>query len=161
MASSFLDYSKSFLQRGDQLSTSRLEDVSANVSDLQETRSVGERLYGKGLERRLESIAFQRRQRTRFFNDALFSDPAWDILLALAIAEIQFRRMCVTRLCDATLVPSTTGLRWISHLEAIGAIVRRPDPLDGRRKYLELSEDASTAMRAYLESLEGASSLNS
>lgn len=162
VASSFLDYSKSFLQSGKAgQGSGRLADISSNVSDLQVQRSPSERLYGKNLERTLERITHLRRQRSRFFNDALFADPAWDILLALALAEIQFRRMCVTRLCDAAHVPPTTGLRWISHLETIGAIVRRQDPLDGRRKYLELSDEASKSMRAYLESVEGVSTLNS
>jgi DNA-binding MarR family transcriptional regulator len=162
VASSFLDYSKSFLQRGRaDHGKGRLVDISANLSDLQDQRPASERLYGKHLERTLETIAHLRRQRSRFFNEALFADPAWDILLALALAEIQFRRMCVTRLCDAAQVPPTTGLRWISHFENIGAIVRRPDPLDARRKYLELSEEASKSMRAYLESIEGFPSLNS
>jgi DNA-binding MarR family transcriptional regulator len=161
VASSFLDYSKSFLQRGKLAeSSSRLADISANVSDLQDERPASERLYGKNLEQTLERIAHLRRQRSRFFNDSLFADPAWDILLALALAEIQFRRVCVTRLCDAAQVPPTTGLRWITHLEAIGAIVRRPDPLDGRRKYLELSDEASKSMRAYLESVESVATLN-
>src|SRR5688572_19873572 len=51
------------------------------------------------MERRLESIIRHRRARQEHFPDGLFADPAWDILLNLALARHQQRRVCVSSLC--------------------------------------------------------------
>ena len=90
-----------------------------------------------------------RRLRSRFFDSELFADPAWDMLLDLLAAEIQQHRVPVSSLCIAAAVPATTALRWIKTLTDSQMFVRRADPHDGRRIFVELSPTASQGMHAY------------
>jgi len=90
-----------------------------------------------------------RRLRARFFDEELFADPAWDMLLDLLQAEIAQHRVPVSSLCIAAAVPATTALRWIKTMTDAGLFKRRADPHDGRRVFIELSADASQAIRRY------------
>lgn len=90
-----------------------------------------------------------RRLRARFFDEELFADPAWDMLLDLLQAEIAQHRVPVSSLCIAAAVPATTALRWIKTMTDAGLFKRRADPHDGRRVFIELSAEASEGMRRY------------
>ena len=90
-----------------------------------------------------------RRLRSRFFDADLFADPAWDMLLDLLQAEIAQLRVPVSSLCIAAAVPATTALRWLKTMTDQGIFLRRADPHDGRRVFVELSPYASGAMRRY------------
>jgi DNA-binding MarR family transcriptional regulator len=90
-----------------------------------------------------------RRLRARYFDEELFADPAWDMLLDLLQAEIAQHRVPVSSLCIAAAVPATTALRWIKTMTDSGLFNRRADPHDGRRIFVELSHDASQALRRY------------
>jgi DNA-binding MarR family transcriptional regulator len=90
-----------------------------------------------------------RRLRARFFDETLFADPAWDMLLDLFQAELAQHRVPVSSLCIAAAVPATTALRWIKSMTDCGLFLRRPDPHDGRRVFIELSADASRNLRRY------------
>ncbi|WP_156255572.1 MarR family winged helix-turn-helix transcriptional regulator [Sandarakinorhabdus oryzae] len=94
-----------------------------------------------------------RRDRDTLFPPGLFSDPAWDILLALVAARLEGVSMSVSSLCLAAAVPPTTGLRWISSLIEQGLLVRQPDPNDGRRIYIVLAEPAFQTMLTWLQRL--------
>ncbi|HZF44091.1 MAG TPA: winged helix DNA-binding protein [Sphingomonadaceae bacterium] len=91
--------------------------------------------------------------RGRHFDPALFADPAWDMLLDLAGARIGGKPVAVSSLCIAAAVPATTALRWIRMLTDAGLFVRNADPHDGRRVFIDLSDAAAAAMRAYLAAL--------
>jgi hypothetical protein len=94
-----------------------------------------------------------RRRRTKIFRtDALFGEPAWDILLDLFIAAKERRRVSVTSACIGSAVPSTTALRWIAILEKQGFLVREADPGDARRVYVKLSARGYAAMLEYFAS---------
>jgi hypothetical protein len=97
----------------------------------------------------VRAVIRARRLRGRFFDDNLFADPAWDMLLDLLQAEIAQLRVPVSSLCIAAAVPATTALRWLKTMTDKGLFVRRADPHDGRRVFVELSRDASLAMRRY------------
>ena len=90
-----------------------------------------------------------RRLRARFFDEELFADPAWDMLLDLLQAEIAQHRVPVSSLCIAAAVPATTALSWFKTMTDVGLFQRRADPHDGRRIFVELSAGASEAMRRY------------
>ena len=90
-----------------------------------------------------------RRVRARFFDELLFADPAWDMLLDLLQAEIAQHRVPVSSLCIAAAVPPTTALRWIKTMTDAGLFQRRSDPHDGRRVFVELSSGASESIRRY------------
>ena len=97
----------------------------------------------------VRSVIRARRLRGRYFSDELFADPAWDMLLDLLQAEIAQLRVPVSSLCIAAAVPATTALRWLKSLTEQGIFVRRADPHDGRRVFVELSTPASSALRRY------------
>lgn len=64
--------------------------------------------------RLVRNIIRARQSRIRFFGNDLFADPVWDMLLDLAVARVEHRRVSVTSLCIASGVPTTTALRWIT-----------------------------------------------
>ena len=97
----------------------------------------------------MHSVIRARRLRSRFFEEELFADPAWDMLLDLRQAEIAQLRVPVSSLCIAAAVPATTALRWLKTMTDKGIFLRRADPHDGRRVFVELSPAASQAMRRY------------
>ncbi len=97
----------------------------------------------------VRSVIRARRLRTRYFAEDLFADPAWDMLLDLLQAEIAQLRVPVSSLCIAAAVPATTALRWLKSMTDKGIFVRRADPHDGRRVFVELSNETSLAMRRY------------
>jgi hypothetical protein len=101
-----------------------------------------------------KGIIRARHQRSRFLPSKLFSDPAWDLLLALYAAEIGQRRTTVGQLCSAANVPPTTGLRWLNTLEESGLVERRADPLDARRFFVSLTRAGTDGMGAYLLSMK-------
>jgi hypothetical protein len=95
-----------------------------------------------------------RRLRDQFFPRDLFADPAWDMLLDLMAARLEQSRVAVSSLCIAAAVPATTALRWIRTLTEHGLFVRRHDPEDGRRIFIELSDGASDALTAYFRTIQ-------
>jgi DNA-binding MarR family transcriptional regulator len=97
----------------------------------------------------VRSVIRARRLRARYFRDDLFADPAWDMLLDLLQAEIAQLRVPVSSLCIAAAVPATTALRWLKTMVGQGLFVRRADPHDGRRVFVELAPEASQALRRY------------
>ena len=97
----------------------------------------------------VRAVIRARRLRERFFEPELFADPAWDMLLDLLQAEIAQHRVPVSSLCIAAAVPATTALRWIKTMTDSGLFVRRADPHDRRRIFVELAPATSDAMRAY------------
>jgi hypothetical protein len=97
----------------------------------------------------VRSVIRARRLRSRYFPGDLFADPAWDMLLDLLQAEIAQLRVPVSSLCIAAAVPATTALRWLKTMVGEGLFVRRADPHDGRRVFVELAPEASWALRRY------------
>jgi hypothetical protein len=101
----------------------------------------------------VRSVIRARRLRARYFPEELFADPAWDMLLDLLQAEIAHLRVPVSSLCIAAAVPATTALRWLKTMVARGIFIRRADPHDGRRVFVELAPEASQALRRYFGEL--------
>jgi len=97
----------------------------------------------------LRKIIEIRRLRAKFFDDSLFADPAWDILLDLYRAHLAQQRISVTSVCFGAGVPVSTALRWLNALEERGLARRSQDPLDGRRFFVELTQSGVSAMAGY------------
>lgn len=98
----------------------------------------------------LRALIRARRLREQYFHHELFADPAWDMLLDLMLARLEGRAVAVSSLCIAAAVPATTALRWIKRLTDEGIFVRTADPRDGRRVFIDLSEESAARMNAYL-----------
>lgn len=101
----------------------------------------------------IRSVIRTRRLRERFFAAELFADPAWDMLLDLMAARIERIQVAVSSLCIAASVPPTTALRWIRTMTDNGLFIRRADPADGRRVFIELSDQAAAGMTGYFMAL--------
>jgi hypothetical protein len=99
------------------------------------------------------SIIRERRERAAFFPQRLFADPAWEILLALTLAQARQHRLDVTKLCQRVDVPATTVLRWISTMLDEGILLRLNDNTDRRRKYIELSPESWSKMSQYISAI--------
>jgi len=84
----------------------------------------------------------------------LYATPAWDMLLDLLQAEVSHMRLPVSSLCIAAAVPATTALRWLKTMVDQGLFVRRADPHDGRRVFVELAPETSVAMHRYFAEVE-------
>ena len=138
--------------RPDQTSAFRFGDAKQSVQD------PGIRRPSLPDPNLLEKIARNRRRRNQHFGDRLFDDPAWDMILDLAIARARFRRVSVTSLCIASGVPSTTALRWITVLVERGLCQRENDDRDKRRSFISLTDAGSLKVARYFDSI-GANNL--
>jgi DNA-binding MarR family transcriptional regulator len=94
-----------------------------------------------------------RRLRDEHFRADYFADPVWDMLLDLYAAHYEGQPVAVSSLCIAAAVPATTALRWIKALTASGTFTRTRDDSDGRRVYVDLSEEARGKLDVYFDTL--------
>lgn len=100
-----------------------------------------------------------RAARSLVFAPELFGEPAWDLLLALYIAEGDQFRLKVTAASNISNVPETTALRWLSSLHELGLLEYKLNPTDARSRYVALS-DAGVAMMDQMLTI-ASSNLNS
>lgn len=139
-----------------------VERIASMLTELsEENEAAAEAAKGKvrvdaGLVR---GIIRSRRLRDQFFRSDLFADPAWDMMLDLFAARLEQRRVAVSSLCIAAAVPPTTALRWIKSLCDQGVFVRKADPEDGRRVFIELGDTPAAALEAYLRAAQRISPL--
>jgi hypothetical protein len=136
----------------------RLATMLANLAET-EAGELVKPDNGEESEHALEPAAIRaiiraRRLRGRYFADALFADPAWDMLLDLMAARLENVPVAVSSLCIASAVPATTALRWIRTLTENGLFVRIADPHDGRRVFIGLSDQAARSLAAYLSAVQ-------
>lgn len=100
------------------------------------------------------SLLRARARRRDYFEPSIFSEPAWDILLELFVAYAAQRRIQVSAVGAAALIPQTTMLRWLRALDDRELIERADDPCDARRTYVSISEKGAMAMMQYIRSLQ-------
>lgn len=93
----------------------------------------------------LRSRALRRRRLQGFH----LADPVWDILLDLYVAAGEGKQVSISDLAIAAAVPRSTGVRWVATLVLDGKLVRRPDPVDGRRHWVTLSADTKATLDVY------------
>lgn len=134
--------------------------VSNNLNDagvdqptghvVQRTRSLWESLPNPRIIRRMIQ---QRQMRSQFFASGLFADPAWDMLLDLAVAAKEYRQVSVTSLSIASCTPPTTALRWIDVLIEEGLVDRVEDPIDRTLVFVALTDEGLMALAGYFKKL--------
>ena len=96
------------------------------------------------------SIYRTRRRREQYFDEALFGEPSWDMLLDLFVSKALGRRVNVTSLCLAAQVPQTTAMRYLRLLEEKGLVERTPAPDDRRVTLVEMTQEGYRQMRLYV-----------
>lgn len=101
----------------------------------------------------VEAIIVARKWRLNFFENDLFFDPVWAILIDLFRAELKGERLSVSSVCYGSGVAQTTALRYIYLLEERGYVDRIPDERDKRRAFLKLSESAHDRLESYFAHL--------
>lgn len=77
------------------------------------------------------------------------------MMLDLFASELSGHPLATSSLCIAAAVPMTTALRWIKVLVEKGVFVRRNDPRDGRRVFIQLSDDTRLALKLYFAAPAG------
>lgn len=125
-------------------------ELTPAVDEYASSQSTAENRYCEpDWQKTFEKMYRERRFRDSVFGDfAIFHDPAWDILLDIAIAEHKGIRLPVSSVCIGACVPATTALRWLSLLEDKGLVYREDDLLDGRRAFVRLTAVAIQLMRS-------------
>lgn len=91
-----------------------------------------------------------RRGRDRMFEDKLFGEPAWDMLLALYCLPVQGIILTATSLAYSANVPPSTGNRWQKLLLGRGLMKRGPNTSDGRQQLVALTDTGKLLMERYL-----------
>jgi predicted transcriptional regulator len=111
---------------------------------------VGRDASGESFGKIISEAYAERRLRDKIFGDgSLFGEPAWDILLDIANAEVAGKRLSVTSVCIGACVPATTALRWLKILETKGLIFREGDGADARRSYVRLTATGYMKIELY------------
>ena len=91
-----------------------------------------------------------RQLRATYFNRAMFGEPAWDVLLALYIAEGAENPQSVGRIAELVQAPLTTVARWIDYLEKERMACREAHPSDKRVIFVRLLERGRQLLESYL-----------
>lgn len=107
------------------------------------------------LQSKARFILSSRQMRSRYFNPAIFGEPAWDILLVLYVTDTAGGRQTIGQLTSWIGSPPTTVLRWLSYLEKEHFIKRERHPTDLRTTFLRLLDRGKDALEAYLRALPG------
>lgn len=95
--------------------------------------------------------AFRLRRRD-LLPDALFGEPAWDVLIELYLAHGR-KRMSITGLAEGTGVALATLLRWVQYLTQNRLVTATKSPTDARVRFIDLSGKGVTAMTSFLRTL--------
>lgn len=102
---------------------------------------------------RARIVFHSRLARSKYFNRAMFGEPAWDILLVLYINDRGGGRLTATKIADLIEQPFSTVVRWIDYLVKERLIERRPHPNDKRIANISLLDKGRASIDAYLGSV--------
>lgn len=126
-------------------------EVGASIADRLEALAIEARVAADGRAQsvptqetmvELASAIYRARRRTdKIFGLGGFAvSPAWDIMLDLFQAREAGKPISVSSACIGAACPPTTALRWMHIIEEMHLIKRTPDPHDGRRIIVELTD---------------------
>jgi hypothetical protein len=103
----------------------------------------------KRRKRAASFIIKSRTDRKKFFPAALFSEPAWDMLLKLYAAAVDRRPVTLHDLATAANVQLSTAERWVAALDKEHLVTRLVKDGDA----VSLSEKGWLAMDSYFENM--------
>jgi hypothetical protein len=98
-----------------------------------------------------ERIYRARRDRERIFNDDIFADPAWDLLLDLFVRSARNEQVSISSACHAASVPEATALRYLKALNEKNYVERISHPNDKRSTMLKMTQLGSNLMIEWLD----------
>lgn len=131
----------------------RLESTGAVDDRTQPVQHPAQKPERKDYLLKVRAIRAERSARRQIFGDTLVEDPAWAIMLELFEAHHAQRACCIKSACLASEVPATTALRYLSMMESIGVVERRPDQCDRRRILLGLTDKGLRKLHRYFDEL--------
>jgi DNA-binding MarR family transcriptional regulator len=103
--------------------------------------------------RRIAEAMFEvRKARSRIFPASMFNEPAWDMLLALYLAD---DAPAAADLARWTNTPLTTATRWITYLEVHKLITREACPVDKRVQRVRLTDLARGKLKLLYSTFAG------
>ena len=111
---------------------------------------LGPEELGERAIKRAAAMVATRERRKKFFNASMFGEPAWDVLLALYLAEARGERTNINTLTQSSGAAPTTALRWMNYLENHQLISREEHPTDVRASIVRLTDKAQRALELYL-----------
>lgn len=91
-------------------------------------------------------------RRTECFGPRIVADTSWNMLLDLFAAEENDQAVSISSLCIASGSPPTTALRHIDWLVEQRCVIRRDDPFDGRRTWIQPTPATMDLMRSLIRS---------
>lgn len=136
----------------DRMELEEIEPSQGKKSTVPEEISPAEHFRLLDMARRL--IA-SRKARARFFANAMFGEPPWDILLSLYVSDNIRESVTINRVAELASVPATSAKRWLEYLEREQLIIRRPHPTDLRMSIVELTARSRRLLNNYLRHLMG------
>ena len=83
-------------------------------------------------------------------SEAIFSDPAWNMLRLLFLAKFEERRITKSSAYLASGVSAGTAHRYAVKLIPAGSVRQYFDPVDRRRIYIEIEEAAAREVGEWL-----------
>lgn len=126
-----------------------LAQLSAETTASSPEKGVARRKEADLTVEEVDAVIYRRRQRAAYLPQDLIADPAWDMMLTLLRAEVMQRRASVSDLYAAAGVPESTAVRWLKSLEERGLILRSPEPLHRQWDLVQLTREASSALRRW------------
>ena len=95
----------------------------------------------------------ERRLRSNHLTNAIFGEPAWDVLLVLYIADFVGGKQTISNVASLVDVPVSTVVRWVRQLERENLATREPHPHDRRMVFVRLGELGREVLDRYFSSL--------
>ncbi|WP_235302917.1 MarR family transcriptional regulator [Sphingopyxis sp. MWB1] len=71
------------------------------------------------------------------------------MLLDLLAHECEEKALSISALCVAAALPESSAMRLVQRMVDAGILVRRPDPVDGRRSFIHIAPAIAHRLRAY------------
>lgn len=102
------------------------------------------------LARRARQILDFRGRRTEGFGRAMFGEPAWDMLLAMYIAEQRGDRATIAELAAVSGASPSVALRWLNFLVAEGLAGQEIHPERSDALAIQLTDRSRRALEHYL-----------
>lgn len=131
----------------------RLESADAIEDWCHSHQNPAPRFERKDYLLKVRAVRAERAARREIFGVAMVEDPAWAMLLELFEAYHAQRACCIKTACLASDVPATTALRYLSMMENLGIVERRPDQCDRRRILLGLTDKGLRKLHRYFDEL--------
>lgn len=103
----------------------------------------------RALNNAKQAVSRRKFRRQLLGSPHLFGEPAWDMLIELFIHACECKRVSMSELCLITDIPASSALRLVHRLRDKQMVVLVPDVTDGRRHFVELTNDTLQRVEGY------------